>query len=973
MNRVVMFLRVLIVIAVAEIAAMFILQFFQVPEGLGKDLADAGLLVLLSAPPLYIWVTRMMARRLADERMQGFLDNALDLVQRVTPQGRFLYVNHAWLETLGYDRDEVSGLSLFDIIHSDQRDRFKFLRDRVLSGEAVENVETVFVAKDGRSIIVSGNVNCRFEDGKPVATQGIFRDITERRRAEQTLRESETLKGAILESSLDSIITMDHQGRIIEFNPSAEKTFGFQREDVLGRELAETIIPPSLRETHRRGLAHYLATGEGPVIGKRIEMTARRADGSEFPVELAISTIHLGGPPKFTAYLRDITERKRGEHELQRAKEAAEGANRAKSEFLANMSHEIRTPLNGIIGMTELVLDTPLSTEQREYLEMTRASAETLLTVVNDILDFSKIEAGKLDLDRVEFNLSQSIGETMKTLALRAHQKGLELAFRVPREVRDVVVGDPTRLRQIIINLVGNAIKFTDEGEVTLAVEPEAETAEEALLRFAVNDTGIGIPEEKQRQIFEAFVQADGSTTRKFGGTGLGLAISSQLVHMMGGRIWVESELGRGSTFYFTARFGLPKAAPERPAPEEPVNLRDMPVLVVDDNATNRRILEEILTGWQMKPALAEGGWTALAAMERAKDLDKPFPLVLIDAQMPDMDGFTLAERIRNDSRLAGATVMMLTSAGQRGDAARCRQLGIVAYLVKPIKQSELLEAILTALGKRPPEREPASLITRHSLREARQKLRILLAEDNAVNRELAVRLLEKRGHSVVTARNGREALATLEAQPFDLVLMDVQMPEVDGFEATRLIREKEKTSGGHLPIVAITAHAMKGDRDRCLEAGMDGYVSKPIEPRTLIETIEGLVPGLAPSELSAAPEMSGDGALDRAAVLARVDNDLQLLADLTKLFLDESPRLLAAVREAVERQEAGTLERAAHTLKSAVGNFGARAAFHAAWALEKMARQGDLSHAPDAYQILAREIESLKPAIVDLGRGVTK
>jgi signal transduction histidine kinase/CheY-like chemotaxis protein/HPt (histidine-containing phosphotransfer) domain-containing protein len=786
--------------------------------------------------------------------------------------------------------------------------------------------------------------------------------INERQRAEEALHHSRAQLLDTIESLDAGLVVFGPDERMVVCNNKYKEIYSHVTNILVHGNLYEDI----LRAYFITGAVSHTGLSEEDWVGERLHTHRNPGDSHEQWlsgrwIRISDRRTSDGG---IVSLRTDITT-------LKQAQEAAEAANRAKSEFLANMSHEIRTPMNGILGMTELTLDSDLTRVQRENLGMVKTSADSLLRVINDILDFSKIEAGMLELDPLPFALRDSLSVTMKALGSRAHEKGLELICHIGPDVPDAWVGDSLRLRQIVTNLIGNAIKFTAHGEVALRVEVQDKAADVVCLHFTARDTGIGIPADKLKVIFEAFTQADASTTRVFGGTGLGLAITTQLVALMGGDVWVESTIGAGSTFHFTVRLAehagsLAKLLTGR------VDLEGLPVLDVDDNATNSAMMEEVLTAWGMRSSSVSNGISAIAAMKRAVASGDPFPLILLDAFMPGIDGFAVAELIKSDPELAGATIMMLSSADHSGDASRCRELGVACYLRKPITQSELFDAILTAIGAAPLEDSESPTVATVGAGPGQRPIRILLAEDNEINQELAIKTLEKRGHTVFVAGNGREAFAAFERESVDIVLMDVQMPEMDGFAATAAIREREKAIGTHVPIVALTAHAMKGDRERCLAAGMDAYVTKPLRVDALFEAIARLVPSAFEA---AVPVNSSDlvptgneglveAVFDQTWALARVEGDGELLRKIIGLFFAQTQKLLPEIRSACERSDGNALERIAHKLQGSMGSFAARRASEAALRLEIMGRNWEFVQTEEALAKLEYEVARLREAL---------
>ncbi|MFG0297426.1 MAG: response regulator, partial [Maioricimonas sp. JB045] len=802
--------------------------------------------------------------------------------------------------------------------------------------------------------VLTTKVPLRDRHGEIIGTFGISHDITAIKQAEARFRR-------VVEAAPNPMLVVDSSGEILLVNNATETLFGYGRDELIGKPI-ELLVPEALRRRHEEYRTEYFRNPASRAMGAGRELLGRRSDGSVLPVEIGLSPMTLDGRTVVLGSVYDVTLRKKAEEALVEAKEAAEDANRAKSDFLANMSHEIRTPMNAIIGMSELLLDDELTEGQRNYARTVLEAAESLLSIINEILDFSKIEAGHLELESIEFDLREEIVDMLRTLATRAHRKKVELIWWVDSDVPARVVGDPVRLRQVLLNLVGNAIKFTEKGEITISVTTQSRTDKHARLHFSVRDTGIGIPPEKLRRIFSAFTQADTSTTRQYGGTGLGLTISARLVEAMGGKIQVESEVGEGSMFHFTADLGWTDTPTATDGPEDWPDLHNEPVLVVDDNATNRHILQEMLESWGMQVETVEGGPEAI---DRLNDIVRHrgrLPLLLSDVHMPDMDGFMLIERLRRTAETRDTIVILLTSGGRPGDAERRRNLDIAAHIMKPVKQSELLDAIMLAVGK---PRAGASKPADEPEPEKLPPLNILLAEDGKANQKLATALLKRWGHSVTVAANGRLAVDAWKDGTYDLILMDVQMPELDGLAATQAIRDLEDRQGGHIPIIAMTARAMKGDRERCLEAGMDDYVSKPVRKHELYAAIAPLfrdrptTPDEPTAESPTGPAAtSGNGLVDWSVISDTVDGSEEIMREVIEDTLTEAPDLMRQLEQAFEQNRVADAGRLAHTLKSTARTFGVTEMTQRANDIEQAAASGRLDPVRDSLPVLRQLVD---------------
>lgn len=867
-----------------------------------------------------------------------------------------LYISPNIYQHTGYRADEFLRRGFWlDKIHP--ADREKVLEELQLLLESGSNsYQYRFLHADGSYRWIRGKQRVvRDETGAPVTIAGQWSDLSE-------VTESGDELDQFFSVGLGLLCIRGTDGYFKRVNPAFSEVLGHTERTLLQRPIRDFMHADDIEPTET--LLLNLPPGGGRAS---FEDRWRCADGSFRTLAWSAVRSDRG----IYAIARDVTAEKQAEAEMRRGILLAEEANIAKSEFLANMSHEIRTPMNGIIGMTELTLDTDLTDQQREYLQMVHTSAGSLLHVINSILDFSKIEAGKMELEQIDFTLWETLTGAIKPLDLTGRNKGVELLYDEGPNVPERLRGDPGRLRQALTNLVSNAVKFTEQGFVKLTVHRVDSQDSSIRLRFAVTDTGIGIPDDKLEHIFGSFNQVDGSMSRRFGGTGLGLAITSGIVNMMGGQIVVESEEGKGSIFSFVSDFSAATQPVHTTAPPAR-DLTGLRVLAVDDHEANRTILVDFALRMEMEVTAAASGKEALAALAAAAEAGKPINLALLDCHMPDMGGFELAEKIRKDPRFAGLLMVALTATGQPGDGARCEELGIASYLLRPLAPAELRDALLLTLEKGADAQASGELITRHSLRKARRQLNVLLAEDNRVNQRLATHLLQRFGHRVQLAKTGAEAVEALENDHFDVVLMDIQMPEMDGVEATRRIRARESEDGSFTPIVAMTSHAMVGDRQRFLAAGMDDYISKPISRDRLREILRSIgktkpAVGELPVEDPAVDLGGAEEAFDRAILFEQTDGDSELIQTLVEIFGDDTPDLLAVIEDALEADDANALERAAHTIKGALGVFGAEGARGRAELLEITAREGTIEAARQQYPALKTSIFALEVALKEL------
>ncbi|MDP3538266.1 MAG: response regulator [Azonexus sp.] len=867
------------------------------------------------------------------------------IVSITDPAGTIIYANERFCEISGYGREELIGRN-HRIVNSGVHtpELFQDMWGTISLGQ-VWHGEICNRAYDGRLYWVNATIVPLLDaNGRPEQYIGIRTDITDRKLMEAQLSEQLHLVEELIEAIPLPVYLKDADGRYIRLNRAFELFFQNSRENLIGRTLHDLLTPEDARLHVAKDAELFASRGS-----QTYEAEVHSRDGVRHDTiyRKAALTRRDGSVSGLLGTIIDITERKEAEAAVMQAKDAAEAASRAKSDFLANMSHEIRTPMNGIIGMTDLALDTALTEEQREYLSIVKSSAESLLTIINDILDFSKIEAGKLLVEEISFDLHRVIAETLKTLAMRAHEKGIELVSEILPNVPRQVIGDPSRIRQVLINLIGNAIKFTEKGEIILHTELMKEQDGQALIHLAVRDTGIGIAPDKQQLIFDAFSQEDTSTTRRYGGTGLGLSISRRLVELMGGEVWLESEIGLGSTFHFSVSLKLDDQPPQPIASQ--IDLRDRHILIVDDNATNRRVLAGMLAAWDVKTQSVDSG---PAALEIMRGSDSIFDCIILDAQMPEMDGYELAKQLHAEHAEAPPMVM-LSSAAMRGDSQRCQEAGISGFFPKPISSEELLAVLCRVFdGNHSDSPGQRSLLNRHSLRELQHSLDILLVEDHPTNQKLALSLLEKWGHRATLATQGQEALDLFGQYNFDLILMDVQMPVMGGLEATRRIRELEhEKQKPRTPIIAMTAAAMKDDRDACLAIGMDDYISKPIRVKELLEKL--LAHG---GEIDATDESSL--AFNYGAALLTADREtVEIIAE---VFLDTWERDIRRLREGVAAGDSALVERTAHSFRGTLASFAADPAIRVAGDLEIRARNRQLDGIIVEIDSLEREIRTL-------------